>query len=77
MHEKYEQMLSTYDLSESMLREFESILREEMKTYQAESLEERKRLKKLMTEVEGEIKNMKVRFATGKIDEEIYEVAIK
>ena len=36
MHEKYEQMLSTYDLSESMLQEFESILREEMKTYQAE-----------------------------------------
>ena len=77
MHEKYEQMLSKYDLSETMLQEFESILREEMKAYQAESLEERKRLKKLMTEVEGEIKNMKVRFATGKIDEEIYEVAIK
>ncbi len=51
MHEKYEQMLSKYDLSETMLQEFESILREEMKAYQAESLEERKRLKKLMTEV--------------------------
>ena len=30
-----------------------------------------------MTEAEGEIKNMKVRFATGKIDKEIYEFAIK
>ena len=77
MHEKYEQMLSTYDLSETMPQEFESILREEMKAYQAESLEERKRLKKLMTEVEGEIKSMKVRFASGKINDDIFSIAIR
>ena len=31
----------------------------------------------MLTEADNEIKNMKVRYATGKIDEEIYEVAIK
>ena len=45
--------------------------------YIAKSREERKRMKKLINEVEGEIKNMKVKYATGKIDEDIYEVAIR
>ena len=74
---KYEQMLSTYDLPENVLKEFEDVLRAELKVYQAESQEERQRLKKLMTETENEIKNVKVRFASGKIDEEIYQVAIR
>ena len=77
MHEKYEQMLNTYDLSENVLKKFEDVLRSELKVYQAESQEERQRLKKLITETENEIKNVKVRFASGKIDEEIYQVAIR
>ena len=70
-------MLNTYDLPENVLKEFEDVLRSELKVYQAESQEERQRLKKLMTETENEIKNVKVRFASGKIDEEIYQVAIR
>ena len=31
----------------------------------------------MLTEADNEIKNMKVRYATGKIDEDIYEVAIR
>ncbi len=56
---------------------FESTLRDELQVYQKESLDERKRLKKMLTEADNEIKNMKVRYATGKIDEDIYEVAIR
>ena len=35
------------------------------------------KVKKMLTEADNEIKNMKVRYATGKIDEDIYEVAIR
>ena len=77
MHEKYEDILNQYDLPECVLRQFESTLREELQVYQKESLDERKRLKKMLTEADNEIKNMKVRYATGKIDEDIYEVAIR
>ena len=77
MHEKYEDVLNQYDLPECVLRQFESTLRDELQVYQKESLDERKRLKKMLTEADNEIKNMKVRYATGKIDEDIYEVAIR
>ena len=77
MHEKYEEVLNHYDLPECVLRQFENTLRAELQVYQKESLDERKRLKKMLTEADNEIKNMKVRYATGKIDEDIYEVAIR
>ena len=70
-------ILNQYDPPECILRQFESTLREELRVYQKESLNERKRLKKMLTEADNEIKNMKVRYATGKIDKDIYEVAIR
>jgi len=77
MHEKYERLLGIYEMSEDILNGFEDVLRGELRVYQQESQDERKRIKKLLSEVETEIKNMKVRFASGKINDDIYSIAIR
>lgn len=77
MHEKYERLLGIYEMSEDILNGFEDVLRSELRVYHQESQDERKRIKKLLSEVETEIKNMKVRFASGKINDDIYPIAIR
>lgn len=77
MHEKYIELLEHYNMSEEELKNFEGILRTLLKRYGEQAKEELTQLKKKLTSIENEIKNAKVRFASGKIDADIYETAVQ
>ena len=77
MHEKYEELLFKYDLDEDVLSAFEVITRRMIQTHTEESEKEVASLKRQISEVNRTVKEIKLRFATGKIDEDTYSVAIQ
>ena len=77
MHDKYEALLSHYNIPEELLINFTSLVKNIFNKFSNELIEQRTLLKKRITEIETDIKNAQVRFATGKIDEETYETAMK
>ena len=76
MHEKYEVLLSNYELSEELLGLFTDVLIQIFKQYNAEAINQSTNLKRQSSTIDEEIKQVRVRYATGKIDEETYSVAI-
>lgn len=77
MHEKYEELLANYDMTEEMLSNFTDMIRELQTEFSAESKEQTSLLKKRLSEIDKDIKNVRLRYAAGKIDEESYSVAIQ
>lgn len=77
MHEKYETLLERYNLPEELVSGFASLIRDAFRKYSEELVSQRTQLRKRLTEIEKDIKDASVRYATGKIDEEIYETAMK
>ena len=77
MHEKYEALLNHYNLPEELLTHFTSLLKGVFSQYTDELVSQRTLLKKKETEIENDIKKIRVRYATEKIDDETYETAIK
>lgn len=76
MHEKYEVLLNRYSVPEELLSNFASLIKESFRKVSDELVSQRTLLKKRMTEIDNDIKNVRVRYATGKIDEETYETAM-
>lgn len=77
MHEKYEALLTHYELSEDMYFKFTIIANEVVKTLTEQSRKEVCILKKQISEIERTMKDVKMRYACGKIDEDTFSVAIQ
>lgn len=77
MHEKYEALLNRYNLPEELVSSFASLIKGAFRKVSDELVSQRTLLKKKLTEIDNDIKNVRVRYATGKIDEETYETAMK
>lgn len=75
MHEKYESILNSYNVSEDVLNVFSAVIKDVLSEYGEEAEKNSKMLRKRLTEVENEIKECTMRYATGKIDEDTYKVA--
>ena len=77
MHEKYEVLLKQYNLSEEMLSEFTDLLNDIVKDYSKDVTDQSTLLKRKMKEIDADLKKIRVRYATGTIDAETYEIAMK
>ena len=77
MHEKYKALLDYHDLPESILSQFESIAMAVLASYGTEAQDQTTRLKRSLTEVEKNIKETKLRYASGKIDDDTFQTAIQ
>lgn len=77
MHEKYEILLNRFDLPEELVANFTSLIRDAFKMFTDEQASQQAMLKKKLTEIDNDIKSVRVRYATGKIDEETNETAMK
>lgn len=76
MHEKYEDILSRYEIDPQHAKHFEGLIREALATISSDMLKQNTIWKKKLTDIENDIKAAKVRFATGKIDDDTYEVCM-
>jgi len=76
MHEKYKATLFSNDISEEVLEQFEDIIKKSVEAYGNEANSRSIQLKKHISELDNQIKNIKLRYATGKIDTDIYNTAI-
>lgn len=77
MHEKYEALLFHYDMPEGFLNDFKVLISKTMDSYSEVSAEEISTLKRHISETNKTIKEIKLRYACGKIDEDAYTVAIQ
>lgn len=77
MHAKYEALLTNYELDESTVMVFEGILRDIFAEHAKKSVVESSTLKRHLSEIDRDIKNVKMRYATGKIDEDTFSTAIQ
>ena len=77
MHDKYVELLFMYDLDEEVLSAFSIIVRRMMQDYSDVSEKEASALKRKISEINRTVKEIKLRFASGKIDEDTYSVAIQ
>lgn len=76
LHESYKQLLSGYDTPDAVTDIFRKVIKEELKGMNGESEKELTALRKNLTETERNIKEIQLRFATGKIDEDTFNVAM-
>ena len=76
MHEGYTSMLEKYDLPASYSKIVEIIIKRLLKEGNKEVADAETLLRKRLTEVEKQINDTKLRYAVGKIDDDIYQVAI-
>lgn len=77
MHKKYEALLTRYDMPEELLPNFTSLIEDALRKYSDELISQRTLLKKKLAEIDNDIKNVRVRYATGKIDDETNMIAMK
>ena len=77
MHDKYEVLLNHYNLPEELLASFTSLIQEAMRKYSEDLVSQRTLLKRKLTEIDNDIKQVRMRYATGAIDQETYETAMK
>ena len=77
MHEKYEALLNRYNIPSELLMNFSSLIKGIFNKLSEELVDQRTLLKKKITEIENDIKNIKLRYATGIIDNDTYETAMK
>lgn len=77
LHQKYAELLSGYDIPQSVMGIFKDVIRRIIMESNEEQAQQNTLLKKRLTECENKIKQCKVRFGMGEIDEEVYETAIQ
>ena len=76
MHDGYTSMLEKYDLPASYSKIVEITIKRLLKEGNKEVTNAETQLRKRLTEVEKQINDTKLRYAVGKIDDDIYQVAI-
>lgn len=77
MHEKYEALLNQYKIPTELLMNFSSLIKDIFNQFSQELIGQRTNLKRKVTEIENDIKNIKLRYATGIIDDDTFETAMK
>lgn len=77
LHQRYEALLARYDISQPVMQIFKDVVRRMIEENHEEQLQQNTLLRKRLTECENKMKQCKVRFGMGEIDEEIYEAAIE
>ncbi|CCY34927.1 putative uncharacterized protein [Alistipes sp. CAG:831] len=77
MHDKYASMLSGYDLPPVMKDVVEKVVRQLLQEGNKDVEDSQTLLKRHLSEVERQIREAKVKVATGQIDSEIFSVAIQ
>ncbi len=76
LHSKYRELLEGYNVISEIQDLFRRVVMAQMGVLESESDKDRIILKKRLTEIETDIKNIQIRHAVGKIDDEEYNVAI-
>lgn len=77
MHDKYYELLKTFNLEPEVLAEFTDILQRLLIQYNEISTTERTALKKKITEADNQLEKMAVRRAMGEISQEVYLIGTK
>lgn len=77
LHQRYEALLARYDISQPVMLIFKDVVRRMIEENHEEQFQQNTLLRKRLTECENKMKQCKIRFGMGEIDEEIYEVAIE
>lgn len=77
MHDKYQELLGKYDLPIELLSQYENNLRKLLRVYTDEIETQKTLLSKRLTEVDKQIKECYMKYATNKLDIEAYEVVIQ
>lgn len=77
MHEKYSELLNTFKIPTEMMDIVSKAVQEKLGKDSVEVRETLSVLKKNRTEIENKIKNNKLRFADGVIDEDVYQMALQ
>ena len=77
VHEKYVAMLTEYDLPPVMAGIIEKVVRQLLNEGNKEMQDSMTLMKRQLSEVERQIHDTKVRYGTGKIDDDIFSVAIQ
>ena len=76
MHCKYKQLLYAYDAPMSVLLQYESIIRDLFRTHTQESANQVTILRKRLADIENDLKTCYMKYATGKLDDDAYNVTI-
>ena len=77
MHSKYANLLTRYEIPENMFSICEDLLSAILRDFNAEQLNRHKLLSKQLTELEGQIKKVRLNRATDAIDKDTFETAIE
>lgn len=77
MHERFELILSRFNLEERMLERFRDVARSLLEEYTKEAVQQRTTLKKQLTELENNQRKMAVRRALGEIQQDVYEIGVQ
>ena len=77
MHKKYADLLNRYGLPSCMTSIFERVVKDMMIQEEDGRRSELTSLKKRLTETEKHIKDCRIRFGTGDIDKETFDITIQ
>lgn len=77
LHQKYAELLAGYNMPQCVMGIFKDVIRRIIMESNEEQAQQNTLLKKRLTECENKMKQCKVRFGMGEIDEEVYETAIQ
>ena len=77
MHERFESILSRFNLNEDMLTHFQSLVQAQLEEYTQQAARERTSLKMRLTEVENQQRKMAVRRALGEIPQDVYAIGVE
>ena len=77
MHKKYAELLTHYDLPKFMLPIFEKVIKNMMSEEEDGRKSEMTSLKKKLTDIEKTIKECRIRYGTGEIDRETFNITIQ
>ena len=76
MHDKYEALLSEFEIPQEFVSHFEEMAKEVLLSFSEESKSQNTLLKKRLTDIDNNIKRVKVRFGTDEIDKDTYTTTI-
>lgn len=77
MHDKYQELLYSYDVPTSLLMQYENVIRELFGQYTEESSKQLTLLRKQLTDIDNDIKKCTMKYATDKLDEDAYQMAME
>lgn len=77
LHEKYIDLLNTFTLPSALIEIVKKVVSDKINGDNTELKESLTLLKKSKTEIENKIKNNKLRFADGDIDEDVFQTALE